>query len=230
MTILKSEQTKLDTIGQLWVMLARNRSGVRFSISKGAYIWNSNGRPVSDAKIQRELDRLVDRYHENTSRLAKRLADGKLSTADWQDRMRREIKDVHRTQYIIGRGGREQMTQRDWGRLGADLRHLHYDRLDKFALHIVDNEPSEAYIRARSRLYMDASNKQYWRGKTETKIAAGFVEEQRFLGPNEDTHCTPCKDFAAAGRVPVGTLPEPGEECEGTTQCHCTKVYYRAGE
>jgi hypothetical protein len=120
------------------------------------------------------------------------------------------------------------MTQRDWGRLGADLRHTQYKALDGFALDIADGKLTPAQINARSKLYMNASNKQYWRGKTEGKIQAGYLTEQRFLGANEDTHCQPCKGFAAQGRVPIGTLPEPGEECEGTINCHCTKEYYKA--
>ena len=120
---------KLNTIGNLVYYLARNRGGVRYSIDKGAYIWNSNGRAVSDGK-----------YHDNVGKLAERLDSGNLTTAQWQDRMRKEIKDIHRTQYIIGRGGREQMTQRDYGRLGADLRWMQYKKLDGFALDIANGK------------------------------------------------------------------------------------------
>jgi len=77
-------------------------------------------------------------------------------------------------------------------------------------------------------LYVNASNKQYWRGKTEAKLAAGFVEEQRFLNPAE--HCGDCEGFAARGRVPIGTLPPPGEDSECQTNCKCTMKYYKAGD
>ena len=226
---------KLNTIGNLVYYLARNRGGVRYSIDKGAYIWNSNGRAVSDGKIQNELDKLAGKYHDNVERLADRLDSGNLTTAQWQDRMRREIKDIHRTQYIIGRGGREQMTQRDYGRLGADLRWMQYKKLDGFALDIANGKTlpdgstrpySRAEIRARSNLYMNAANKQYWRGKTEGKVGGGYVEEQRFT--HNPKPCGPCKESADKGRQPIGTLPEPGEDCDGMTNCRCTKVYYKA--
>jgi hypothetical protein len=77
-------------------------------------------------------------------------------------------------------------------------------------------------------MYMNASNKQYWRGKTEGKIQAGYVSEQRFLNPAE--HCDDCKRFAARGRVPVGTLPPPGEDSVCQTNCKCTMKFYKAGE
>ena len=162
-------------------LLAQQRGGVRHSASRGEYIYNANGRVVPDAKIQAALDRNVREYHKNTENLARRLKEGRISIADWQDRMRREIKDLHRTQYIVGRGGLDKMTPRDWGRLGADLRHLHYNRLDRMALEIADGQLSPAQIAARSKLYMNAGNKQYWRGKIEAKQAAGYVEKQRFL-------------------------------------------------
>jgi hypothetical protein len=142
--------------------------------------------------------------------------------------MRREIKDIHRTQYIVGRGGVENMTPRDWGRLGADLRHLHYNRLDRFALKIAEGDLTPAQVNEGSKLYMNSSNKQYWRGKTEAKLAAGFVEEQRFLNPAE--HCADCTGYAARGRVPIGTLPPPGEQSECRSNCKCTMKFYRAGE
>ena len=226
---------KLNTIGNLVYYLARNRAGVRYSIDNGAYIWNSNGRQVTDGKIQSELGKLTRQYHDNVGRLAERLESGNLTTAQWQDRMRKEIKDIHRTQYIVGRGGREQMTQRDYGRLGADLRWMQYKHLDKFALDIANGKTlldgttrpySEAEIRARSNLYMNAANKQYWRGKTEGKVGGGYVEEQRFLNPAE--HCADCVGYAAKGRQPIGTLPDPGEDSACMANCRCTKRYYKA--
>lgn len=222
--------TNLRTYYSLLYMLARGRGGVRHSNNKGAYIWNSNGREVADAHIQGKLDVVVDDFKGNVERLSDRLESGNLSIADWQERMRREIKDLHRTQYIVGKGGVDQMTPRDWGRLGSDLRWMQYRKLDGFALDIADGKLSPAQISARSKMYMDASNKQYWRGKTEAKIAAGYIEEQRFLGSNTKTHCDICKGFARQGRVSIGTLPEPGTECDGKVRCRCTKVYYKAGE
>ena len=208
--------------------LARGRGGVRHSRTKGAYIWNSNGREVADSHIQKKLDGIVDDFSENTRRLAERLENGNITTAQWQDKMRREIKDIHRTQYIVGRGGVDVMTPRDYGRLGADLRWQHYNRLDKFALEIADGKLSPAQINARAKLYMNSSNKQYWRGKTEAKLAAGYVTEQRFLNPAE--HCPDCVGYAARGRRPIGTLPEPGEDSQCQANCKCIKRYYKAGK
>jgi hypothetical protein len=100
---------------------------------------------------------------------------------------------------------------------------MQYKKLDGFALDIADGKRlpdgstrpfTEAEIRARSNMYMNASNKQYWRGKTEGKIAAGYVSE----------------DFEAMGRVPIddASLPPPGEGSVCLTNCKCTMKFYKA--
>ena len=230
MTTIAPNTTRLRLYYSLLYMLARGRGGVRHSNSKGAYIWNSNGREVADSHIQGKLDVVVDDFKDNTARLADRLDSGRLDVAGWQERMRREVKDLHRTQYIAGRGGVDKMTPRDWGRLGSDLRWMQYDRLDKFALEIAEGNLSPAQINARSKLYMNASNKQYWRGKTEAKLSAGYVEKRRFLNPAE--HCPDCVGYAARGRVPIddASLPPPGEDSQCMSNCRCEMRFYKAGE
>jgi len=206
-------------------ILAFQRRGIRWSNKLAAFIWNANGLPVSLSRISRELDLLVDRYSDNFDNLSDRLAEGRLSIPEWQARMRREIKDLHKAQYIIGRGGRDKMTPSDWGRLGADLRWTHYDALDNFALQIADGDLTEAQIRARARLYANSSNKQYWRGTTTAKIQAGYTMERRVLNPAE--HCGDCRDYEAMGKQPIGTLPEPGEQSVCGPNCKCSKEYYK---
>ncbi len=232
-----SQVRQLNTIGNLWYYFARNRGGVRWSIERGEYVWNSNGRTVSPAKIQAELFQLVEQYHQNIDRLAARLSSGNLSIVQWQERMRREIKDLHRTQFVIGRGGVDQMGPSDWGKLGADLRWKQYAHLDGFAIDIAEGKRlkdgtyrpyTDAEIRKRARMYADASNKQFWHGKTRAMITAGYVSEQRCLG--QAAHCDVCVGFANMGRGPIGTLPNPGEECQGIVHCKCKKKYYKEGE
>jgi len=227
-TYTEAQQLRQQVAFAAAYILLQQRGGVRWNHDIGGYTWNSNGRPVADSRLQSKLDDIVGDYHSNVERLAGRLENGNINIARWQELMRKEILDAHRTQYIIGRGGVNNMTPRDWGRLGSDLRWMHYQRLDQFAVDIADGKLTPAQIEARSKLYMNSSNKQYWRGKTEAKVAAGYIEEQRFLNPAE--HCGDCVQYAARGRVPVGTLPEPGEDSQCQANCKCRKVYYKAGE
>jgi hypothetical protein len=43
------------------------------------------------------------------------------------------------------------MTPRDWGRLGADLRHMQYKKLDGFALDIADGKRCQMAVPDHSR-------------------------------------------------------------------------------
>ena len=241
MTLTAPNPQRLQLTHGLLRLLARNRGGVRYSIDKGAYIWNSNGRQVSDAQIQKKLDGIVADFHGNTERLAARLESGNLSIPQWQERMRREIKDLHRTQYMVGRGGRENMSQRDWGRLGADLRWMQYRKLDGFARDIADGKLlpdgtrrpySEAEIRERSKLYMNASRRQYGRGKEEAALA--METEPLFMwvvGPTES--CTDCKENNGQVKtmrewMATGKMPQSNAlECKGYN-CQCTLVQVEA--
>ena len=213
----------------LLVMLQQQRGGVRHSASRGEYIYNANGRTVPDANIQKRLDGVVDAYRGNVERLAERLDSGRLTTAQWQERMRRELKDVHRTQYIVGRGGVDKMTPRDWGRLGSDLRWQQYRALDNFALEIADGNLSLAQIKARSRIYVNASRKQYRRGKNESGL--GVEDEPFFMWQRGSTE-EPCSDcLALDGQVKTlreweaaGIEPQsPDLECGGWN-CQCRLV------
>ena len=216
---------RVTTLTQFLYYFGRNRSGVRYGTNDGEYIWNSNGRIVDPKKIQKELNELTVNYYKNIDRLSDQLENGRITIAQWQARMRTEILDLHRTQYIIGRGGRAQMTFRDWGRLGADLRHMHYPALDQFALDIANGNRSAAQIHSQARLYANSSNKQFWRGRTEAKLAAGFTAERRLLQPGES--CDDCKMYDAMGWVAIGSTPDPGEETQCQSNCNCIKIYER---
>jgi len=210
-------------------MLQQQRGGVRHSRSRGEYIYNANGRRVPEATIQKQLNTIVDDFQDNANRLADRLDNGRLTTAQWQERMRREIKDLHRTQYIAGRGGVENMTPRDWGRLGADLKNVQYKALDNFALDIADGKLSPAQIKARSRIYMNGSKKQYRRGKA---MSAGFFDDEPFFVWQRGSTKEPCSDcLELDGQVKTlsewedaGIEPQsPDLECGGWN-CRCQLI------
>jgi len=153
---------------------------------------------------------------------AKRLTDGRISLPEFQRQMRKEIKDAWRTQYLLGRGGRGQMTQADWGRIGGRLQ-FQYARLNQFAADIAADTMTEAQIQARAALYSGANRTALYDGTTQRMQGAGKEEERRVLNPAE--HCPDCTGFAARGWVPIGTLPEPGQQSVCLTNCKCTKEY-----
>ena len=223
-TLTRQQSTNLRLYYSLLVMLQQQRGGIRHSRSKGEYIYNANGRRVPEATIQKRLNTIVEDFQDNANRLGDRLDSGNINIAQYQERMRRELKDLYRTQHIVGRGGVEEMAFRDYGRLGQSLREQ-YNYLDRMAISYADGDVSLAQLKMRSKIYMEGSQKQFWQGATDAKTAAGFTQEQRLLGSTD--HCQPCKDLAALGKQPIGTIIDPPGGCEGFGRCGCRKVYFK---
>lgn len=126
--------------------------------------------------------------------LSEQLKNGDISIDQWIYRNRTEIKSTYLRQYLRARGGRNLMTQRDWGILGHQLRNQ-YTYLNDFAKQIVDNPQwSDRYIAARLQMYYEASSEAHERARAES---FGDVGRQLPQYPGDGrTQClTNCKCF-----------------------------------
>jgi hypothetical protein len=95
--------------------------------------------------------------------------------------------------------------------------------MSSFISEITAGNLSEAQIAARFDMYGDGISKTYWGAQTAVQSASGFTEERRIL--NGDNHCDDCIGYASQGWQPIGTLPEPGDECQCISNCNCGKEY-----
>lgn len=207
----------------LMARLARNRAGFMYDPARATYIYKQNGSPVPASKIASESRVMIDWARFNMATVTESYINrGGYGSARWVLQMRGEIRDAWRTQYILMRGGIEQMRPQDWGWLGGKLNY-EYRRLEMFASDILAGNLSEAQIRARVALYGEASKVAYHRGEMLAKLGAGYTEERRRTSPAE--HCDDCLTFEARGWVPIGTLPEPGEQSACMRNCRCFKEY-----
>ena len=97
--------------------------------------------------------------------------DGTLqSTAmfqQWVLEMRQQIKETYSNEYMLARGGRNNMTQADWGRVGAMVKRQ-YRYADGFARDIDAGKVSGGQIRTRARMYVDSATQAFERAKTES--------------------------------------------------------------
>jgi hypothetical protein len=109
-------------------------------------------------------DQLIDANKENTNSLAAQLASGDITLGVWVLAMRQAIKDIFINQYMLAHGGRNSMTQADFGRLGQMIR-TQYAFLENFANDIASGRYTEQAIAARARMYMEASGQAFERGK-----------------------------------------------------------------
>jgi hypothetical protein len=114
--------------------------------------------PIDDVSRARLIDVRTSIFNDDVDSLAARLYSGDLSLGAWEEAMKAEIRGLHTATGTIGKGGWENMTQSDWGRVGAEVKSQ-YRFLHGFAEKIAEDREniSLAAIQARAKLYADAS-------------------------------------------------------------------------
>ena len=131
--------------------------------------------------------------------------------------MRDTIKGEYVRQYLLGRGGRDQMTAAEYGRIGGLLAHQYSEYLDEFARKIEAGELSEAQIARYAEQYLEVARIAAEYGKVETQ-AEDAKEIKWNLTAAEN--CPGCQDFARMGWQPVGDDPYHGcVPLSGCTPC-----------
>lgn len=129
------------------------------------WIWEENtsryrdadtGRFLSGSDVRDLSSESIRITGVGTDGLANALAGGQLNVNDWETLMRENIKDEYIQEYILGRGGLEQMTPQDWGSIGGMLADQ-YRFLGPFAQEIAAGQLSEAQIAQRSRMYINSA-------------------------------------------------------------------------
>jgi len=102
----------------------------------------TTGRFASEPEVMEWVATSIRGSSVVTDTLTQQLAQRQLRLGAWQRLMRQEIKDEYIRQYLLGRGGLEQMTQVDWGSIGGMLKEQ-YGWLDKFVAEIEMGRLSE---------------------------------------------------------------------------------------
>lgn len=185
----------------------------------------ANGRIITSAAVRAELDIAIDRSQLDTRQLSLSLQQGKIDLAEWQLAMRRTIKNAHITAAVSQRGGWDQMTQSDWGRVGQRIR-AQYQYLDNFAQQIADGLPLDGRFLFRAQMYDEAAIETYGLFERAAMGAAGYDEEQNVLEDGAN-HCPGCLDETAKGRVKIGQLVPVGRRtC--LSRCRCRIIYFNS--
>lgn len=189
------------------------------------FIWDATRARYRDADTKRfvsakQVADLAQASLEETGKIASGIQAKELGAA-----LRAEIKKETVRQYMLGRGGVNQMTPRDWGRIGASVAEQ-YGYLDDFIKEL--DQLSEAQIASRVKMYINSAREGFEKGKAEAAKQSGEFTEERWVVDTSKENCTDCLALAAQGWVKIGTLGQvPGD---GGTQCltHCgCKIEYR---
>ncbi len=191
------------------------------------YLWNekalqytnrSTGRFIPRAEITDQLSKVTKQSSDIMRAFSQQLRDGAISLADWQLEMMQQIKTTHLAGAAMQRGGWQQMTQADFGRVGQIVRR-EYGFLRELA-----NGIESGKIKLDGRILLRAA--QYGQAGRETNILfwdlaadkRGFDEERSILNPAE--HCKECIDEAAKGFQPTGQMIPIGRRlCRANDRC-----------
>lgn len=184
---------------------------------------DANGREVPRARIMRLIQERIDFHAGQMTTLTQALVDGRLTLAQWEQAFALQLKDLYLQQAALARGGWQNMTQADFGRVGRELRDQ-YRYLHGFAQEIAAGYPRDRWL-WRAGLYAAGGRSAYWNAMTATAMTAGMTRERRIARGDKAT-CSPCVDLARRGWQPIGTLPAPGgPPCAGLNACRCQKEY-----
>ncbi len=135
----------------------------QWDASSRRYRNTDTGRYLSNTQMLGLRDTFSERQAAKVRALSDRVVNG-VTVAEWERDMRAIIRNSTVDQYVLGRGGRNAMTQADWGRVGRMVREQ-YKYASGFAQDIADGKLSAAQIAARAQLYMASSTHAYERGR-----------------------------------------------------------------
>lgn len=182
------------------------------------YIDKSTGRFVGRQVIRVQLDKVVDASGEAMRGLSQQLRDGAIDLADWQMGMMQQIKITHLAGAAMQRGGWQQMTQADFGRVGQIVRR-EYGFLRDFAEQIASGKQKlDGNVLRRSTQFGQAGRETYYQFWGLEGDRRGFDEERSILNPAD--HCSECVEQDAKGFQPRGQMVPIGQRiCRKNCRC-----------
>lgn len=153
-----------------------------YSESSRRYHDSDTGRFLSQDQQKDLRDSFIATRQEATRALSADLSQGRITLPTWEQGMRDQIRISHVDLAALGRGGREMMEPRDWGRVGSEVK-AQYGYLSQFSAQISRGELSEAQISARAAMYPGAATTAY-------EVARARSYDLDLPGmPGEDVEC-----------------------------------------
>jgi hypothetical protein len=193
------------------------RPSFRFDDIVGRFRGRS-GRFIASSTIRGYLDRALDGHGKAISALTEQLRARAITLGQWERAMRTELKHIHLYSATLAKGGRFQLSQADFGRIGRELRDQ-YDFLRTFADAIASGkQPVDGRLVARAKLYAQSGRSTYHLTERAEMERRGWDLEENVLAASE--HCAGCLAETARGKVSIGSLVPIGQRtCRTNDRC-----------
>jgi len=194
----------------------------QFSKSTQRYRDTRSGKFLSAEKLTQLIRTNNSQLAQSLDALNTLIIDDKITVSEWQSQAAEVLKRLHIQNYLLGRGGKQALTQRDYGLIGQKVQGQ-YRYLQGLSNDLLLGKMTEKQFRSRTQLYVNAANGTYELGRFEGFKSAGFKWEKRTRHALES--CQECLAFSQMNWQPLGTLPNPGVNCQCKSNCKCRKEY-----
>lgn len=182
------------------------------------------GRIVSRADVRRDIDTAIRNTDNEARALADQYRKGEITLGRWEREMRTLVKNTHMLNAAAAKGGWDQLTQSDYGRVGQIVRE-EYNHLDGFAGELAAGfQRTDGTMNSRAQLYARAGRGTYEKTSRAVAQASGAQLCKSITHPAD--HCSECLEQEALGWQPIdsGLIVPPGERiCR--SNCKCTLSY-----
>lgn len=183
---------------------------------------------MSRKEIRAIIDKLTDYVTKRTKTLGAKVDAGEITTAAFNVEMRELLKSAHIIAASVGKGGRQQMTFSDWGKVGRKL-NWQYKYLDRFTKKLERKVLSKANTVNRARTYVNAVYISYAQMFQESQMVSlepsgDQTKDENILVrliTNSDEGCPECAADEAEGWMKPEDMQELGTRICGDF-CRCT--------
>ncbi len=198
----------------------------RWNQAAGRYI-SSNGRFVGQQIIRTELDKAIDNVTDRLVSLSRDFRNGVIDGRTWQIQSMSLIKETHLLGAALEKGGWNQLTQSDFGRVGQIIRgeYGYYNNLIKQLES--GQQKLDGTLDSRMRLYGQAGRDTYHVFEREDRFAQGYDLERRILHGRDSCKTSKrpgCREEAAKMWQPIGKMVPIGS-CTCLSNCRCSVSY-----
>jgi len=210
---------------------ARTRLQMLFRKEDTYWYWNkdtyryvdSAGNLFSHSQMRSMLTKSINLSADYVSTISEKLVNGDITRAQFKSMMKEELKAEYIRQYMLGKGGYEQMTKRDWGSIGGSLTEQ-YKFLDEYSSSLLRGDLSAAQVANRSTMYSNSARETYERARAKTVKQWGADEEAWHV--TSGNNCEDCLDNQSQSYQEIGYFSMPGDgKTICLTNCHCYKSY-----
>lgn len=195
----------------------------RWNQSAGRYI-APNGRFLPQTTIRGELDKAIDNVTDRLVSLSRDFRSGKIDGRTFQIESMGLIKQTHLLGAALEKGGWNQLTQSDFGRVGQIVRgeYAYFNNLIKQLES--GQQRLDGTLDSRMRLYGQAGRDTYHVFEREDRFAQGYDLERRILHGRDSCKTSKrpgCIDEAAKGWQAIGQMVPIGS-CTCLSNCRCS--------